>query len=55
MSCCEDHNDKESINNKTKKAKEELPKSFIGKYLYNLGKKDLEKEKNDGDHKGDCC
>lgn len=31
------------------------PKSVVGKYLYSLGKKDMEKERQSGEHKGDCC
>jgi len=52
--CCGSHN------NDTKKKKktdnpDQPPKSFVGKSLYNLGKKDLEKEKQSGKHKGGCC
>ncbi len=61
--CCGDHGKHKG--GKTKEdSTEKLPKSFlskafkdegfIGKYLYNLGKKDLEKEKQGGKRKGGC-
>ncbi len=52
--CCGSHS--EHKKSKKKKANtEKIPKSFVGKYLYNLGKKDMEKEKHSGKHEGDCC
>ena len=52
--CCgshgEDKNKKKKLSNPNKPLK-----SFVGKYLYNIGKKDFEKEKHSGKHKGNCC
>ena len=31
------------------------PKSFIGKYLYKMGKKDFDKEKESGKVNKGCC
>jgi hypothetical protein len=55
MSCCASHTEQSSKKKKTTKSEDKMPKSFVGKYLYNIGKKDLEKEKHGGKHKGDCC
>lgn len=55
MSCCASHSDQNSKDKKKGKSEDKPPKSFMGKYLYNLGKKDLEKEKHRGKHKDDCC
>lgn len=62
--CCTDHNKK----NKEKKEEvrvEKRPKSFIskafkdegfiGKYLYKLGKAEVEKGKHSDKHKSGCC
>ncbi len=51
--CCEDNKDTKKTA-KQSKVFNEKPKSIIGKYLYNMGKKDLEKEKQGGKQKG-CC
>lgn len=49
--CCSDHNNKNKEEKEEVRA-EEMPKSFIGKYLYKLGEEKTEK----GEHKkGDCC
>lgn len=48
--CHGDKDEKKEMDNPDKP-----PKSFIGRYLYNLGKKDLEKEKQSGKHGGGCC
>lgn len=48
--CCSNHSKKDSDAEGDQKGKE--PKSFIGKYLYNLGKKDFEKN---GSKKKGCC
>jgi hypothetical protein len=58
MSCCSSHSDQNSKKKKTSIPEDKLPKSVVGKYLYNLGKKDMEKEKHGGKHKGGgggCC
>lgn len=52
--CCENHTS-DTEKKKGLSISEKPPKPFIGKYLYNLGKKDLEKEKQSGKHKGGCC
>lgn len=49
--CCSDQ-DKKTKKEKDKLKIEKTPKSFIGKYLYGLGKEGSEKEKN---KKGNCC
>jgi hypothetical protein len=38
--CCEEDSKSSGI----KKEEQEKPSSFVGKYLYNLGKKEAEKE-----------
>ena len=48
--CCSSHPKKDSDAGSSQKDKE--PRSFIGKYLYNLGKKDFEKN---GSKKKSCC
>ena len=48
---CEHH----SKVQKTSDFLEKPPKSFIGRFLYNLGKKDYEKELHNKTHKGKCC
>ena len=55
MGCCSNHSDQNGNKKKAGKVDDRPPKTIIGKYLYNLGKRDLEKEKNGGKHKGDCC
>lgn len=41
--CCSSHSEKrKTISHPT----EEKPKSFIGRFLYNVGKKDAQKENN---------
>jgi len=51
--CCGNHSETEKI--KRDDFGEKLPKSFIGKFLYNLGKKEYEKELKDGKNKYGCC
>lgn len=34
---------------------EKPPKSFVGKFLYNLGKSDYEKEKKERNRDKKCC
>lgn len=55
MSCCSSHDGNDSKKKEAGKDDKNPPKSIISKYLYNLGKKDLEKENQSGEHKGDCC
>lgn len=50
---CGCHGDEDK--NKEMKNSDQPSKSFIGRYLYNLGKKEHEKEKQRGKHKGGCC
>lgn len=52
-SCCQSHNKVEKMNKII--SGEKIPKSFIGKYLYNLGKKEYEKETKIGNNKRGCC
>lgn len=51
-SCCSVSDASKKEGNKT--TGQENPKSFVGRFLYNTGKKDF--EKNKGKSKGgDCC
>lgn len=52
--CCSDNNTSKKEKEEEKISSQEPPKSFVGRYLYNTGKKDFEKnkEKNKG---GGCC
>ncbi len=52
-SCCEEHNEKTKVKKVMEKNHQERHKSIIGKYLYNLGKREVEK-KVKKDH-GECC
>lgn len=49
--CCSDHN-KKSGEEIEEVEVEKMPKSFVGKYLYKLGKQEAEKGKH---KKGGCC
>ncbi len=51
--CCEEHNEKTKVKKVLKKNHQEKPKSVFGKYLYNLGKKEIEKEVKKS-HNGGC-
>lgn len=51
--CCEEHQGKAEVEEASKKIPNEKPKSFIGKYLYNSGKKEAEKEAKKSN--GGCC
>lgn len=50
--CCSSHSKTENFE---QMAEEEPPKSFVGKFLYNLGKKDYEKEVKKGNKDKKCC
>lgn len=50
-SCCSDSDTSKKEENKI--TGQEIPKSFVGRYLYNMGKKDI--EKNKGKSKGGGC
>ena len=49
-SCCSKHSKKGNMN-KADMKKDMMPKSFLGRYLYKLGKADFEK----GNRKKGCC
>jgi hypothetical protein len=51
--CCEEHKKKAKVEDNPKKFQSEKPKSVIGKYLYNLGKKEAEKEAKEPNE--GCC
>lgn len=51
--CCSEEEKAEGGKNKEKSEDERSPKSFAGKYLYKVGKKDFEKSR--GKAKKDCC
>ncbi len=51
--CCSDDKDNKKSGGKEKVEYEQAPKSFIGKYLYKIGKKDFENNKNK--KKSGCC
>ena len=55
MSCCTSHNDNNKDKKKVLSNTNKAPKSFIGKYLYNLGKYGLEKGKHRDKQKSGCC
>lgn len=48
--CCGEYS-KEPV----KKAEEKMPKSFIGRWLYKIGKEEIEKEKKSANGSGGCC
>lgn len=50
--CCANHSKKEDVESIVE---EKPPKSFFGKFLYNLGKSDYENERQKKDHKKGCC
>ena len=51
--CCGNHSKAEKTNNAD--FGELPPKSFIGRFLYNIGKKDYEKENRKKMHGKKCC
>ncbi len=51
-SCCEEHKETK-VKKVLKKNNQEKPKSFLGKYLYNLGKREAGKEVKKS--QGGCC
>lgn len=51
--CCENHKEKTKVEEASEKNHGEKPKSFIEKYLYNLGKKEAEKDVKKA--QGNCC
>lgn len=50
--CCEKHTESAKVKIDEQKVQSEEPKSFIGKYLYKIGKKEAEKG---GNAHGECC
>lgn len=51
--CCKSHSKAEKI--KRNDFGDKPPKSFIGKFLYNIGKKEYEKENQNKMHGKKCC
>lgn len=50
--CCSSHPKTENMGQMTE---EKPPKSFIGKFLYNIGKSDYEREIKKGKNGKKCC
>lgn len=51
--CSGNHTEKENVNGVD--FREQPPKSFIGRLIYNMGKKDYEEEIKNKQHKNKCC
>ena len=51
--CCGNHSKAEKINKFS--FGEQPPKSFIGKFFFNIGKKEYEKENHKKMHGKKCC